>query len=114
MREARARGHAAAQSAAERADQHVDDWTPRALQMLVAFARDARGDFLIEDARAYAEARDLPAPTDERAWGHVAQRAKRAGLIEPVGFAASRSSNGSPKTLWRRVPRQGEQMELAA
>jgi hypothetical protein len=111
---ARERGHGAAESAADHSDRIDAAWSAKAEQMLVAFSIDCRRDFTIEEARKYAHERGLAEPVEPRAWGAVAQRVKRAGGVEAVGFAPTLSSNGSPKVLWRRVPRQGEQLELAA
>lgn len=43
----------------------------------------------------------VPVGADPRALGAVFQAAQRAAWIEPNGYAPSKSSNGSPKVLWR-------------
>ncbi len=100
----------AAQSGMERAVEHADsvvpNWSERAMEALLEYARgwrDAWGDvgFLIEDVRAHAT--ELPAPPDSRAWGAVVSKAARQGLIVKVGYAPAASSNCSPKTLWQRA-----------
>ena len=57
--------------------------------------------FLTEDVRDAALAAGVHEPPDPRAWGAVAMRAARAGLIERAGYAPAKSSNLSPKVLWR-------------
>lgn len=55
--------------------------------------------FLAEDVREFAAA--LEDPPDGRAWGSVFQDAARKGLIVKAGYAPAKSSNLSPKVLWR-------------
>lgn len=90
----------------ERAVAHADavesQWSGMALGMLVAFVNEAAGPFLIEEARAWAEAHELPPPPDARSWGAVTRRAAAKRLIRKVGFRAAASSNCSPKVLWEK------------
>ena len=63
-------------------------------------ARHIRGDcFLAEEVRNFATGLDLP--PDGRAWGVVFRSAAREGLIVKAGYAPAKSSNLSPKVLWR-------------
>lgn len=102
---ARAAGDAGSTRAGEHADRQSAAWSARAAAGVLAFARLAGGAWLLEDARQSRQVRDLalPDPPDGRAWGHVVRLLVRAGQIEAAGYAAARSSNGSPKVLWRRV-----------
>ena len=95
------KGHAAAKAAADRADRHVDEWTAKAVALFAEFAKQAGHPFLTEEARQYAESHGLPEPTDGRAWGHIAKNCQRAGIVASAGFGAAKSSNGSPKVLWK-------------
>lgn len=78
-------------------------WPERAFVALREYARTAakaRRLFTIEMARAKCPA--PPEGADLRAWGAITTRALREGVIERTGqFAAARSSNGSPKALYR-------------
>lgn len=58
-------------------------------------------DFLAENFREFAEDRGLEPPPDGRAYGHVLRSAARDLLIRKVGYAPAKSSNLSPKVLWR-------------
>lgn len=60
-------------------------------------------DFLAEHARSFAAGLQFEEPPDGRAWGAVLRDAAKQGLIVKVGYRAARSSNLSPKVLWRRV-----------
>lgn len=88
----------------ERAVTHADAvsklWSERAYRWFVIYAR-THAEFMSEQAREYAEANGLPAPSDKRAWGGVAQRALREGIVERIGYAPANSSNRSPKCLYR-------------
>jgi hypothetical protein len=96
------KGHAAAKAAAARADREIDEWTQKAVALFATFAKITSSPFLTEEARQYAESHGLSAPPDGRAWGHVAKRCQRAGFVISAGFGAAKSSNGSPKVLWKR------------
>jgi hypothetical protein len=96
------KGYAAAQASAERADREIDDWTQKAVDLFAEFAKQAPAPFLTEAARQYAESHGLSSPPDGRAWGHIAKRCQRDGTIISAGFGAAKSSNGSPKVLWRQ------------
>ena len=103
---ARERGHDAARASAQHADRVESQWSITALQALRTFCtikRPGRG-FLAEDCRRWAEdVRGVTPPPDARAWGHVMLKAKAEGLIVSAGYAPAKSSNGSPKVLWRVV-----------
>jgi hypothetical protein len=96
------KGHAAAKAAAARADREIDDWTQKAVALFAEYAGKAPSSFLTEEARQFAESRGLSSPPDGRAWGHVAKQCQRAGVVTSAGFGAAKSSNGSPKVLWKR------------
>jgi hypothetical protein len=96
------KGHAAARAAAARADREIDEWTKKAVALFADFAKQAPSPFLTEEARHFAESHGLSAPPDGRAWGHVAKNCQRAGVVISAGFGAAKSSNGSPKVLWKK------------
>ncbi|OQC36088.1 MAG: hypothetical protein BWX64_02210 [Acidobacteria bacterium ADurb.Bin051] len=83
-------------AAEDRARLSDPGWPERALAAMLEAGRRL-GRFTVEDARQLA---GVEAPTDQRAWGAVVNRASRRGLIRRVGFAPARSSNGSPKPVW--------------
>lgn len=84
--------------AAEEAANIVEpSWSDKALDAMLE-AGKALGNFTIEDVRAACK---VESPTDERAWGGVVQRASRKKLIVRIGYAPAKSSNGSPKPVWR-------------
>lgn len=89
--------------AAGHANRIESEWTGQALGMLTAFAAQHTGPFLIEQARAYAEAHGLPDPPDARSWGSVARSAAAKKRIRKVGAAPAASSNCSLKVQWEYV-----------
>jgi len=95
------KGHAAAKASADRADREIDDWTQQAVSLFVKYANTTPLPFLTEEARQFAESCGLSSPPDGRAWGHIAKRCQRSGLTVSAGFGMAKSSNGSPKVLWK-------------
>jgi hypothetical protein len=95
------KGHAAAKASADRADREIDDWTKKAVALFATFAKITPSPFLTEEARQFAESCGLSSPPDGRAWGHVAKRCQKDGLTVSAGFGSAKSSNGSPKVLWK-------------
>lgn len=94
------------QRSVDRADANIIGWSTDAASHVAQFCVRKKdlifdANFLAEDVREWCEINGLSAPTDGRAWGSVMRRAAKAGLIRPVGYAPSRSSNLSPKVLWR-------------
>lgn len=89
------------------ASQHADsasmDWTQQASCLFVDFSKAVKKGqpFLTEDARAWAESQGLPPPPDNRAWGFIAKAMSQCGHVVSEGYAPAKSSNGSPKVLWR-------------
>lgn len=97
--QARARRDLGMQRAADHASRVEPEWIDRAFTFLSDFAR-THGEFLSEDVVAAASTADFPEPPDRRAWGHVVNRASRAGLIRRVGAKPARTSNCSLKPVW--------------
>lgn len=68
----------------EQAQSPLLGWAARAYRALAIFAR-SHAEFGAPDVRAAVEGVLLPRAPDERAWGPVFQRARRAGLVAPAG-----------------------------
>ena len=102
-RQARDAGMARAAEHAERVD---PDWPVRAL-VFVRFYAATHAEFLTEDVVAAYLAAGHPPPPDGRAWGPVMQAAARREIIERCGYDAARTSNLSPKVLWRACEGHG-------
>lgn len=82
------------------ADHSGQTWQDAAFHAVCEYAR-THNQFLTEEARI--EADQLPLPTDGRAWGAVMQKARREKIVEQIGFARAKSSNLSPKPLWKSL-----------
>lgn len=103
---ARARGHDAAQRAADKTERAVDPlWTEKAVNAIRQFAR-AQGDvlFTMEMCRGVIELQGtVPDPSDKRAWGAATLAAVRGEFIERTKtYHPAASSNGAPKVCYRR------------
>lgn len=84
---ARAARDAGIARAADHADRSSEDWSDRAFSAFVSTAKRLPY-FTTEQARQLAPD-DLPDPPDKRAWGHVARRAVREGIVERAGFVTA-------------------------
>jgi hypothetical protein len=90
-------GHKAAELAASNAEYQLHGWKDRAYDAFTTMV--ARGlPFTTEDVRVANP--DIPTPSDQRAWGQVALRAKRAGLVKSVGIAIG-NVHGRYLTQWK-------------
>lgn len=101
---ARDRGSLGMTRAAERNERKHEKWTEQALEALCTHVRalPVGTTFILEDVRLAVEDK-VPEPTDRRVWGAVTQIAIRALFIEKTGgIAPAKSSNASPKPLYRR------------
>ncbi len=92
-------------NAAAHAERETEGWNRMTYEAFVRYVMEIKHPFMTEDVRCYAEALGMPKPPDKRAWGSVAMKAKRAGLIVSMGYAPQQSVNAhkAPKTLWKAV-----------
>lgn len=90
-------GHAAAERAADHAG---ETWKDQAFRAFVAYVRE-HGECTTEQVRQACP--HVPEPPDKRAWGSVALRAARAGVVRSAGWtrASSPTVHGMVVTLWR-------------
>lgn len=95
-------GSTGALLAASHADRKSQGWSEDALSFFELYANQKPDGFLTEDVRVWAEKMGFPPPPDERAWGHIAKKAAKKGMVVPIGYAKARSSNNSPKVLWSK------------
>lgn len=91
----------------ERAAQHADrvhgSWADQAYAAFVLYAA-ANMQFTTEDVRLHVESGGiLPKPPDRRAWGSIATRAMRAGVVVRLGYVPGKdpSNHMGPRSLWR-------------
>lgn len=94
------RADAGIQSSGEHADRVESGWRFQAMTLVALYARQIGRPFVIEEARAFAEANGLPFPPDGRAWGSATRLAAAKKRIRKVGYAPTASSHGSPKVQW--------------
>jgi hypothetical protein len=76
------------------------DWKDAARAMIAGL--EPGTEFLTEDVRELLDQAGLEVH-DLRALGPLVKAQERAGVIEMAGYRAARTSNLSPKVLWRRV-----------
>lgn len=57
--------------------------------------------FLTEDVLEANPDFTVPPQCDKRAWGAVARAAAKQGIVAKEGYAPAKTSNLSPKPLWR-------------
>ncbi len=92
--------------AGENADSLWDNWTQRATDAVMNYARakPPGHDFTCEDVRAATANLEEP---PHGAWGWVFRSLAKAGRIRKVGFATR--ENGNPGPVWRRVESEASQ-----
>lgn len=88
---------------------HADDveekWSVRAYTyMSNLLKRRGPVPFLAEDLIETAKTEGFSDPPDKRAWGGVFQKLARDKKILREGYALAKTSNLSPKVLWKRNP----------
>ena len=91
--------------AEDKANRGAPFWSTRALMAIEKYCLAHPGEkFLGEDVREWAEGKRLVSvPENEKAWGSVFRTAAQLKIIRKVGSAPARSSNMSPKCLWREA-----------
>lgn len=87
---------------AAHAEFDMPGWLDDAVACVREYARTHAGlTYLAEDMRYWAKLGGLPEPPERRAWGAVIRIASKEGCIVRAGTAPARSSNLSPKVLWK-------------
>lgn len=103
-RQANLEGLALAQAGGEAAAAAAGHaWFEHAYDAFVRFAHKHKV-FTTEDARIYAHNyAGVPVPPDARAWGPVANKAMRDGLVSKVGHSSGilKQCHAGTKTLWK-------------
>ncbi len=86
--------------AVDNANRMHDDWDHYAYEFFKTYILD-KDEVMTEDVRN-ASKNIVPQPPNARAWGTIAQRAVKAGLIKRVGYRKTKNPNshGTPATLW--------------
>ena len=104
LAEARYRGEIGMQRAASANDRHTPQWSEGAMAALLRHVQTIphTASFIAEDIRLAVESK-LPKPKDNRVWGSLTKSAAAKGYIVATGdYAPAKSSNASPKRLYRR------------
>lgn len=86
------------------ADHAGADWNDKAYRLFQWWLQSQTRSFTIEQFRAHVET-ILEAPPHLRAFGAIAVRAVKAGLIKRVGFTqvTNVKAHRTPVTLWEKV-----------
>lgn len=89
-------------AALKHAEDVTSNWGSLALAWLEAFPGK---EFMTEDVRVWSHENGLEKPPSARAWGAVMTKAKKAGLIESIGYGTVKNpkAHATPATLWRKV-----------
>lgn len=85
---AKARRDAGMQRAVDHADRKIDGWQDMALEAFRDYAR-RHVTFTTEQVRVASP--NVPNPPDKRAWGHVARRACKEGIVHKIGMVQAKS-----------------------
>lgn len=92
------------EKAIKNANRAHDNWGDKVYALLKDFVHRYSGPFLLEDFRA-SIAGLIPEPPHKRAYGSVAAKAARLGLITRVGYAQVKNVNShcANASVWRRA-----------
>lgn len=93
------------------ADRYDSRWSEQAFEFLKNFPHKI---FKAEDVRRTARAQGFPEPPDDRAWGGIFNKARRAKLIIPKGWVTSSNpvAHGRPVMLWQKVIKDEAQIDM--
>lgn len=88
------------QQSIDSANSAVKNWSDIAYGFLLGYAR-SHNEFMIEDMRN-ASVGLVPEPPSNRAWGGIAVRAAKNGIIKRKGFRSVKNvkAHRTPATLW--------------
>lgn len=89
-------------SVAAHADENEPRWTDTAYDWICKYAAE-HSTFISEECTAAAIAAGIPAPHDDRAWGHPFRRASQELVIKRIGFGISNRRHQSPTPRWQSM-----------
>lgn len=87
---------------AEHADEIEPRWTDRAYDWICRYAAE-HSTFISEECTAAAIEAGIPAPHDDRAWGHPFRRASYDLIIKRIGYGISNRRHQSPTPRWQSM-----------
>lgn len=88
----------------DKANRDRSGWSKRAYIALLRYLVKHKEPFLVESMREWAEQHDyIDAPENGRAWGSVVRHGVKQGVICHAGYGLAKSSNLSPKVMWKRI-----------
>lgn len=92
------------QRSVDTADSKIKHWSEQAFNFLVSFANTESGLFLIEDVRNASDG-IIPEPPSARAWGSIAVRAAKNGIIKQRGYAQvkNKKAHCTPAAIWEGI-----------
>ncbi|UXO94087.1 hypothetical protein Pan5_45 [Pseudanabaena phage Pan5] len=95
--------------AVEKANKVEPGWSDQAYEIFKQFLSVRYQTFMIEDFRQYAIPMGLPKPPSDRAFGYIAIKAKKEGLIHRVGYGKtnSKTAHKTPAAIWSKTMPNG-------
>lgn len=89
------------QQSIDNANTKIENWSEIAYNFLLDYVKN-HPEFMIEDLRN-ASIGSVPVPPSNRAWGGVAVKAVKAGIIERKDFRNVKNPKAhyTPATLWK-------------
>lgn len=86
------------------ADKVIYNWGYKAYLLLQEFIK-TKHEFLVEDFRLYCEQQKLETPPDNRAFGGIILKAKRAGLVMSLRYESCKNKIGHrhPVSVWIKI-----------
>jgi hypothetical protein len=97
--QARAERNEGMRRAVEHADRTDENWSGKAYDFLVEFAK-VNEQFISEDVSDASKEMGLPQPPTDRAWGTVYRKAAKNEVITQVGTGRSRRRHASICPMW--------------
>lgn len=78
------------------------EWKNKAYDAFVEYAKNHQ-TFTVE--QVISDSFNVPNPPDKRAWGSIAIKAKKNGIVENAGWTRSLNKNkhGIPVALWKSL-----------
>ena len=92
------------QRAVDNANDKHENWSEKAYDFLVQYCKSqgSLSTFMTEDVRSLWFEQDMPQPPSNRAWGSIARRAVKNGLIKKVGIGPVKNpkANCAYASIW--------------
>lgn len=93
--------------AVEKANREINDWSEIAFKFFCEFAKNSKEPFMTNDV-VLASENVIPQPENKKAWGHIAVKAIKNGIVKSIGYSKGKNPKHhcNPRNLYEYIKKE--------